>query len=160
MTRDLEVVGLNFDRNIEGLSRDFIYLPERGRNIMVDVRAIRAALGQVYHADRILQELDAASGTGGRRTGRRADGQPGRRGARPCALLGEPRRPAEGASTASRGPVIPRPERSEGRGIRHGSRAGSTKEPPSTSTRHSPPRLPRPSPPCRPDDRAAHWGPP
>ena len=51
------MVGLNFDRNIEGLSRDFIYLPERGRNIMVDVRAITEALDDVYDADRIVEEL-------------------------------------------------------------------------------------------------------
>jgi hypothetical protein len=57
VTADQALVGLNFDRNIQGLSRDFIYLPERGRNVMVDVRAIRAALDQVYDADRIVQEL-------------------------------------------------------------------------------------------------------
>ena len=57
VTRDLELVGLNFDRNIDGLSRDFIYLPERGRNVMVDARAIYAALDHVYDADRIVQEL-------------------------------------------------------------------------------------------------------
>jgi hypothetical protein len=51
------MVGLNFDRNIEGLSRDFIYLPERGRNIMVDVRAITEALDDVYDADRVVEEL-------------------------------------------------------------------------------------------------------
>ena len=58
VTPELELVGLNFDRNIEGLSRDFIYLPERGRNIMVDVRAIRASLDHVYDLDRIVLELD------------------------------------------------------------------------------------------------------
>jgi hypothetical protein len=57
VTRDLKLVGLNFDRNIEGLSRDFIYLSERGRNIMVDVRAIREALDNVYDADRIVLEI-------------------------------------------------------------------------------------------------------
>ncbi len=57
VTRDLEIVGLNFDRNIEGLSRDYIYLPERGRNIMVDMRAVREALDKVYDADRIVLEL-------------------------------------------------------------------------------------------------------
>ena len=57
MTKDLAIVGLNFDRNIEGLSRDFIYLPERGRNVMVDVRAIREALDVVYDADRIVLEI-------------------------------------------------------------------------------------------------------
>jgi len=57
VTPDLAIVGLNFDRNIEGLSRDFIYLPARGRNIMVDVRAIREALDKVYDADRIVLEI-------------------------------------------------------------------------------------------------------
>jgi len=57
VTRDLALVGLNFDRNIEGLSRDFIYLPERGRNVMVDVRAIQEALDEVYDADRIVLEV-------------------------------------------------------------------------------------------------------
>ena len=57
VTPELALVGLNFDRNINGLSRDFIYLPERGRNVMVDVRAIHAALDVVYNADRIVQEL-------------------------------------------------------------------------------------------------------
>jgi hypothetical protein len=58
VTPELALVGLNFDRNIEGLTRDFIYLPERGRNIMVDVRAVRAALDQVYSTDRILAEIE------------------------------------------------------------------------------------------------------
>jgi hypothetical protein len=62
VTPDLELVGLNFDRNIDGLSRDFIYLPARGRNVMVDVRAIREALEKVYGADRVLAELDAGAG--------------------------------------------------------------------------------------------------
>lgn len=57
VTKDLALVGLNFDRNIDGLSRDFIYLPERGRNVMVDVRAIREALDKVYDADRIVLEI-------------------------------------------------------------------------------------------------------
>ncbi len=57
VTPDLELVGLNFDRNINGLSRDFIYLPEQGRNVMVDVRAIRAALETVYDANRIVAEM-------------------------------------------------------------------------------------------------------
>jgi hypothetical protein len=57
ITRDLQLVGLNFDRNIEGLSRAFIYLPERGRNVMVDVRAVEAALDHVYDLDRIAREL-------------------------------------------------------------------------------------------------------
>jgi hypothetical protein len=59
LTPNLEIVGINFDRNIDGLSRDFIYLPERGRNVMVDVRAITQSLRHVYGADRLLTELGA-----------------------------------------------------------------------------------------------------
>lgn len=58
VTRELELVGLNFDRNIEGLVRDWIYLPEPGRNVMVDVRAIRAALEHVYDMGHLVDELD------------------------------------------------------------------------------------------------------
>jgi hypothetical protein len=61
VTRDLDLVGLNFDRNINGLSRDYIYLPEQGRNVMVDVRAIDAALAHAYGAQRILTELTTGS---------------------------------------------------------------------------------------------------
>lgn len=57
VTKDLRIVGLNFDRNINALVRDYIYLPERGRNVMVDVRAIQEALAYVYRADRVVREL-------------------------------------------------------------------------------------------------------
>jgi hypothetical protein len=57
VTRELALVGLNFDRNVEGLTRDYIYLPDRQRNVMVDMRAVQAALDHVYDADRIVQEL-------------------------------------------------------------------------------------------------------
>ncbi len=57
VTKDLELVGLNFDRNIQGLSRDYIYLPESGRNVMVDVRAVWAAMASVYRADRLMAEI-------------------------------------------------------------------------------------------------------
>jgi hypothetical protein len=57
VTKELALVGLNFDRNVQGLSRDYIYLPERGRNIMADARAVHAALDHAYDADRIVQEL-------------------------------------------------------------------------------------------------------
>lgn len=55
--RDLRLVGLNFDRTIEGLSRDYIYLPDRGRNVMVDARAVLESLDDVYDLDRIVLEL-------------------------------------------------------------------------------------------------------
>lgn len=57
VTKDLALVGLNFDRNIEGLVRDYLYLPERGRNVMVDMRAVKATLDHVYDLDRVVLEL-------------------------------------------------------------------------------------------------------
>jgi hypothetical protein len=57
VTKDLRLVGLNFDRNVNALLRDYIYLPDRGRNIMVDARAIQAALDVVYDLDRVVAEL-------------------------------------------------------------------------------------------------------
>jgi hypothetical protein len=58
VTKDLKLVGLNFDRNINALVRDYLYLPERGRNVMVDMRAIEAALANVYGLGRIVTELN------------------------------------------------------------------------------------------------------
>jgi hypothetical protein len=58
LNRDLEVVGLAFDGNIEALAGDFIFLPERMRTVAVDVRGMREALDVVYDADRLARELD------------------------------------------------------------------------------------------------------
>ncbi len=60
VNRDLELIGLNFDRTIEGMTRDYLYWAGRGRNVMVDVRAIRETLGSVYGATGLLDELRAA----------------------------------------------------------------------------------------------------
>jgi hypothetical protein len=57
VTRDLDLVGLNFDRTIEGLVRDYLYAPERGRNVMVDTRLVLEALDGVYGLDGLLDEL-------------------------------------------------------------------------------------------------------
>ena len=55
--RDLRLVGLNFDRTIEGLSRDYIYFADRGRNVMVDSRAVVEVLDVIYDLDRVVEEL-------------------------------------------------------------------------------------------------------
>lgn len=57
VNRSLELVGLNFDRTIEGLVRDYIYAPERGRNVMVDTRLVQEALENVYGLDGLLAEI-------------------------------------------------------------------------------------------------------
>ncbi|MFH1765428.1 MAG: S46 family peptidase, partial [Gemmatimonadota bacterium] len=55
--RNLRVVGLIFDGNIESLPGDYIYLPEENRSVAVDVRGILEALEDIYEADRIVEEL-------------------------------------------------------------------------------------------------------
>ena len=57
LDRDLEVVGLVFDGNIESLPGDYIYLPEKNRSVSVDVRAILEALDEIYDLDRLVLEL-------------------------------------------------------------------------------------------------------
>ncbi|NNF29075.1 MAG: S46 family peptidase [Gemmatimonadetes bacterium] len=57
VNRDLEIVGLVFDGNIESLPGDYIYLPEFNRAVAVDGRGILEALDEVYDADRIVLEL-------------------------------------------------------------------------------------------------------
>jgi len=61
VNRDLEVVGLVFDGNIQSLPGDYIYMPDLNRTIAVDVRGILEALEDIYGAARIVDEL-----TGGR----------------------------------------------------------------------------------------------
>ena len=57
VNRDGELVGLNFDRTIEGLVRDYLYAPERGRNVLVDTRLVQEALAAVYGLDGLLAEV-------------------------------------------------------------------------------------------------------
>ncbi|MEM8557933.1 MAG: S46 family peptidase [Bacteroidota bacterium] len=57
VNRDLELVGINFDRTIEGLARNFLYFAEIGRNISVDTRGILESLRSVYQHDRLVAEL-------------------------------------------------------------------------------------------------------
>ena len=61
VNRDLEVVGLVFDGNIDSLPGDYIYIPDLNRSVAVDARGILEALEDIYGADRIVREL-----TGGR----------------------------------------------------------------------------------------------
>ena len=65
--RELRVVGLIFDGNIESLSGDYIYLPETNRAVAVDVRGILESLRVVYEANRLVEELLAGQlvGAGG-----------------------------------------------------------------------------------------------
>lgn len=57
LDRDLRVVGLVFDSNIEALPNDYLYRDAAGRSVAVDARAILAALDHVYDLDRLVLEL-------------------------------------------------------------------------------------------------------
>lgn len=57
INRDLELVGVIFDGNIESLSGNYIYLPETNRAVSVDARGILEALDEIYQANRLVLEL-------------------------------------------------------------------------------------------------------
>lgn len=57
LNKDLEIVGLIFDSNIDGLPGAYIYETEQARAIAVDARGIREALDDMYDMDRIVHEL-------------------------------------------------------------------------------------------------------
>ena len=57
VNRDLEIVGLVFDGNIQSLPGDYIYMPALNRSIAVDARGILEALADIYGAARIVEEL-------------------------------------------------------------------------------------------------------
>lgn len=57
LNRDLEVVGLVFDSNMEALPNQYLYRSREARAISVDVRGIQEALEVVYGAEALVQEL-------------------------------------------------------------------------------------------------------
>lgn len=57
VNKDLEVVGLIFDGNVESLPSAYIYQTEGARAVAVDVRGMREALDEIYDMDRIVREL-------------------------------------------------------------------------------------------------------
>jgi hypothetical protein len=59
-----EIVGVNFDRNMQALPRNFFFEDKVGRNISVDVRGIQEALRHMYDATALADELIAGALTG------------------------------------------------------------------------------------------------
>jgi hypothetical protein len=57
LSKDLKLIGLIFDGNIESLAGDFIFMPEQMRAVSVDVRGMLEALEEIYDADRLAQEV-------------------------------------------------------------------------------------------------------
>jgi hypothetical protein len=59
-----EIVGVNFDRNMQALPRNFFFEDKVGRNISVDVRGIQEALRHMYDATALADELIVGALTG------------------------------------------------------------------------------------------------
>ena len=59
VNKDLEIVGLVFDGNIESLPNKYLFTDERARTVSVDARGILEALDDVYDADRLVLEITA-----------------------------------------------------------------------------------------------------
>ncbi len=57
VNRDLEVVGIAFDGNIEGLPGDYIFDDTVNRTVSLDVRAMLEVLDEVYGLDWLVREL-------------------------------------------------------------------------------------------------------
>ncbi len=57
LDKDLDLVGVVFDGNIESLPGDYIYMPKVNRAVAVDVHAILEALDDIYDADRLVIEM-------------------------------------------------------------------------------------------------------
>ena len=53
-----ELIGINFDRNWEGVGGDIEYLPDYQRSIILDVRYLLLVLDKYLGADRLLSELE------------------------------------------------------------------------------------------------------
>lgn len=59
VNKNLEVIGLIFDGNIESLPGDFIYVDEKNRAVAVHAKGIIEALRHIYKADRLVKELES-----------------------------------------------------------------------------------------------------
>lgn len=57
LNRDLELVGVVFDSNMEALPNKYLYRGKSARAISVDVRGIVEALKNLYGADRLVEEI-------------------------------------------------------------------------------------------------------
>jgi hypothetical protein len=64
VNRSGEIVGVNFDRNMQALPRNFFFEDKAGRNVSVDVRGIQEALRNLYGATALADELIAGAHPG------------------------------------------------------------------------------------------------
>lgn len=63
LNKDLEVVGLIFDSNIQALPNEYLYTNQNARAVSVDARGIMESLRNFYGADRLVSELTSGSMT-------------------------------------------------------------------------------------------------
>jgi S1-C subfamily serine protease len=59
INKDLQVVGLIFDGNIESLTGNVIFEETKNRSISVHSSGILEGLEKIYKADRVVKELRA-----------------------------------------------------------------------------------------------------
>jgi V8-like Glu-specific endopeptidase len=57
INKNLEVVGLVFDGNMESLPGRFIYVPDANRSVSVSAEGMMGALKHIYKATRLIKEL-------------------------------------------------------------------------------------------------------
>ncbi len=57
INRAAELVGINFDRNRQGLVRNYVYTDYQARHVSVHCLAVLEALRNIYEADRLAEEL-------------------------------------------------------------------------------------------------------
>ena len=57
INKDLEIVGLIFDGNIQSLTADYFYSDQQSRSVSVHSSAIREALKYIYDAEDLANEL-------------------------------------------------------------------------------------------------------
>ena len=53
-----ELVGLNFDRNWEGVGGDIEYLPDYQRSIILDIRYLLLVVDKVLGGERLIREMN------------------------------------------------------------------------------------------------------
>ncbi|HHU07604.1 MAG TPA: S46 family peptidase, partial [Clostridiaceae bacterium] len=53
-----ELIGINFDRNWEGVGGDIQYLPDYQRSIIVDIRYVLFVIDKFANATHIIEEID------------------------------------------------------------------------------------------------------
>ena len=58
MNANGELIGINFDRNWEGVGGDIQYLPDYQRSIIVDIRYVLFIIEKYGNATNLIKEMD------------------------------------------------------------------------------------------------------